>query len=202
MKKIVLSIVCLSIVSFMFYCTKTDEKIPVKQSSVLQGQAGISEKVAMKVVVQPEKSFCPCGAGMATCTADCLFSDCCSCWDPKKETGACGCYFGIAKCMTELTNQPASSPVSSSVRVYNVRFADQLRFLSVIGGNTKELQRQLAVLNLNAKKGKDARKGDYLQTDAQSYQKLFDAYKTLIESFDVKTKGAIQERLAVLQNNN
>jgi hypothetical protein len=201
MKKIVLSIVCLSIVSFMFYCTKTDEKIQPKQPSVQQGQAGVSEKVAMKVVSNPDNSGCPCGAGMATCTADCLFSDCCTCWDPKKETGACGCYFGIAKCMTELTTQPSTSPASSSVKLYNLKFADHLRFLSSIGGDTRELQQIVSTINLKGKKGKDARKGDYVEADALSYQKFYDAYKTCIESFDLKAKAVIQGRLAVLQNN-
>lgn len=201
MKKIVVSMVCLCIVSFMFYCTKTDEKIQPKQSSVQQGQAGISEKVAMKVIANPDNSTCPCGAGMATCTADCLFSDCCSCWDPKKETGACGCYFGIAKCMTELTNQPSSSAPSSSVKLYNVKFSDQLKFLSGIGGDTRELQQLVATLALKGKKGKDARKGDYVEADALTYEKIYNGYKALIESFDQRVKTTIQGRLAALQSN-
>jgi hypothetical protein len=85
--------------------------------------------------------------------------------------------------------------------LYNVKFAEQLRFLSGIGGDTRALQQLVTNLALKGKKGKDARKGDYVEADPLSYQKIFNAYKTLIESFDLKVKATIQSRLAALQIN-
>jgi hypothetical protein len=41
---------------------------------------------------------CTCGVNMSSCSATCLFTDCCVCWNPATQTGACGCFFGVSSC--------------------------------------------------------------------------------------------------------
>lgn len=43
-------------------------------------------------------STCTCGAGQSMCVSDCTFSECCICWNPGTQNGACGCYWGVATC--------------------------------------------------------------------------------------------------------
>ncbi len=47
---------------------------------------------------------CSCGPGQSTCSSVCFFSDCCICWNPATQNGACGCYWGISTCKSGLIN--------------------------------------------------------------------------------------------------
>jgi hypothetical protein len=56
---------------------------------------------------------CNCTApSNSSCNADCLFSSCCICWNPNTQTGACGCYWGVATCRNG--NNASSSTMNSS----------------------------------------------------------------------------------------
>jgi hypothetical protein len=186
MKKFIFSVVCLSIASFMFYCTKS-EKSTFDGSNVKE-QSLVEAKTALKVSSDPVNSTCPCSPGFATCSSDCMFSDCCVCWDPKKETGACGCYFGVAKCLTDLINKPAGGDAARTVKLYHVKFKEQIKYLNSIGGDTKRLKEIVDGLTVKSKFGKDAKKGDFIEADGASYQLFFEAYKNCIESFDNSKK--------------
>ncbi len=45
-------------------------------------------------------AICTVPVGFTCCSATCVFSDCCVVWDSNKETGGCGCFFGISSCKT------------------------------------------------------------------------------------------------------
>lgn len=69
------------------------------------------------------ESVCRCLATQASCYAKGTYSDCCICWDPKTQNGACGTYFGIASCRIELkpTKTPdkkSPSPSGPTIRIY------------------------------------------------------------------------------------
>ena len=194
MIKILVFSLIVSVVSFMLYCTKGDKSGGGELSKEVVGTQAVN--VPLKVVADPGNSHCPCAPGFASCNSDCMFSDCCVCWDPTKETGACGCYFGVAKCLTDLINKPQSGSTARTVKLYNVRFKSHLKFLDALGGDTKILKSRFDELSLKGKPGKDLTKGDFLDVDAGSYNSFFDAYKSFIEGLDLKQKGLVQSRLA------
>lgn len=47
---------------------------------------------------------CNCTGGQSSCNSTCTFSDCCVCWSPSTQNGACGCYWGVASCKTSKIN--------------------------------------------------------------------------------------------------
>lgn len=49
----------------------------------------------------PVKTICNCQPTENHCSAEAENSECCVCWDPKTENGACGVYWGVAICKTE-----------------------------------------------------------------------------------------------------
>lgn len=194
MKKILFLSVIVSIVSFMFYCTKGDKAVATTPDKAAVNSVAVV--VPMKVVADPGNSHCPCSPGFASCNSDCMFSDCCVCWDPNKESGACGCYFGVAKCMTDLISKPQSGNTARTVKLYNGRFTSYLKFLDGLGGDTRKLKARFEELNLKGKPGKDLKKGDFLDVDAVAYNNFFEAYKSYIEGLDAIKKGLVQGRIS------
>ncbi|MBS1509852.1 MAG: hypothetical protein JST86_03375 [Bacteroidetes bacterium] len=64
-------------------------------------------------------SNCTCTApASSTCNASCTFSDCCICWNPNTQTGACGCYLGVASCKNQ--NNSASSGMTMGSSQFGV----------------------------------------------------------------------------------
>jgi hypothetical protein len=49
----------------------------------------------------PAKTICNCQPTENHCSAEAENTECCVCWDPKTENGACGVYWGVATCKTE-----------------------------------------------------------------------------------------------------
>ncbi len=98
MKKIFLVLSFIGLVSFacIFSCDKSDQTDAPKIEL-----GAVSDNPLQKEYVVPggggSHCYCP---TLASCNSDCFFSSCCICWNPSNSEGACGCYFGIAKCKT------------------------------------------------------------------------------------------------------
>src|SRR5690606_20742132 len=66
---------------------------------------------------------CRCLSTQASCSAEGIYGDCCLCWDPKTQAGACGVYLGIATCRLEerpvkTPEKETPSPKSPNIRIY------------------------------------------------------------------------------------
>lgn len=107
------------------------EKNAENQNNMLDSHEGLDKS---------EQNFVPVGVnctvptGYTSCYSTCLFSDCCVVWDPKKETGGCSCFFGVARCKTQAIEVPnkTSSLVSStsqrSIVFHTDKFGDFLSY--------------------------------------------------------------------------
>lgn len=66
---------------------------------------------------------CRCLATQVSCSAEGLYGQCCLCWDPKTQVGACGVYLGIATCRLEerpnkTPGDGVPTPKSPNIRIY------------------------------------------------------------------------------------
>lgn len=66
---------------------------------------------------------CRCLSTQVSCSAEGLYGECCLCWDPKTQVGACGVYLGIATCRleerpTKTPEQGTPAPKSPTMRIY------------------------------------------------------------------------------------
>ena len=90
---------------------------------------------------------CSCGPGMATCSASGAFSDCCVCWNPATQVGACGVYFGLAMCKTENNPPPARVGATKQlIKFYPNRFVKMLDDMDATGINTNSIRVDLETL--------------------------------------------------------
>lgn len=77
-------------------------------------RAKLDEYVNTQTVQNPpngrvgDDAECRCLATQVSCSAEGLYGECCLCWDPKTQVGACGVYLGIATC--QLEERPKKTP--------------------------------------------------------------------------------------------
>lgn len=69
------------------------------------------------------EALCRCLANQVSCYARSNISECCICYDPKTQIGACGLYFGIAVCRlepikTQTPDKDEPSPIAPTIRIY------------------------------------------------------------------------------------
>jgi len=125
MKKLVFFLCILGIATVFFYCSKrSGESGNIKN----QKDIVVSENVN-PLKLDDVGSTCNCAPGSSSCKSECIFSDCCICWDPKKETGACGCYYGIAKCKTAAIGTAASDADTHTIQFHPQKFHEFMKFL-------------------------------------------------------------------------
>lgn len=92
---------------------------------------------------------CNCGAGMSSCSASGAFSDCCVCWNPQTQTGACGVYFGLAICKNENNTPPPQAKASAPkqlIKFYPNRFSKMLDDMDAAGIKTNSIRQELETL--------------------------------------------------------
>ncbi len=136
---------------------------------------------------------CTCTApSTSTCTADCLFSTCCVCWNPNTQTGACGCYYGIATCRTEMNSAASTMNTSNfgnlsphvkikfSFEKFNLLF-DFFKSKS-IGVNTFEN-------SFGTIKSKYILTGKKIDISNTDFAQILTEYSRLIDLLDTKQKN-------------
>lgn len=187
MKKYFVIAILAVIATSSYYCTKrTSEATIERQSNEPQ-----LDKAALG-------SSCNCAANQTSCSASCLFSDCCVCYDPKRETGSCGCYFGIAKCMTAAIGASSNSTGSKTIHFYYDRFDNYMNYLKKFGKSTTEL---VSSSNRMARVGqlKTSEKGEFVVVSSKDYQEFFDAYESYINSLSVAEQSELTAYLNTLK---
>jgi hypothetical protein len=85
-------------------------------NSLPDRSASANERAALEV-------SCRCLATQATCSATGKVGECCICWDPETQIGACGVYGGIASCKAEerprKDKNPDKGPTpTTTIRIY------------------------------------------------------------------------------------
>jgi hypothetical protein len=97
-------------------------------------------------------SSCNC-PGQNSCSCQTWFSDCCICWDPQTENGACGSYGGICACKKE-AKEPQGLGRSALLETYSIidakNFRELLRYLERNKINVFELRTAFIELEKHA----------------------------------------------------
>lgn len=135
---------------------------------------------------------CTCTApSNSTCTSNCLFSDCCICWNPNTQTGACGCYWGVATCTNQNNTNP-SLVSTSNFGVLNpdarIRFSFEkfnLLFDFFRGRGIKSDLLENTFLNIRSRY---VLTGQKISIDNSDFSQILAAYSNLIDSLSVKQK--------------
>lgn len=91
----------------------------------------------------PAKTICNCLPTQNHCSAEADNTECCVCWDPKTENGACGVYWGVAVCKTERkfvkggdTHHLLPDPRNQKITIYPDRLKDLIGYIERNGIGT------------------------------------------------------------------
>lgn len=115
-------------------CDK-NEQTPMENKS---SEAKLKNDLEMDRVSVVDCGAPKCPSTWNNCSATCLFSSVCICWDPKVMEGECGCYFGIAKAVVHPIQKQSATAAEGATpiiyhyintRVNTVRFSEYLNFL-------------------------------------------------------------------------
>jgi hypothetical protein len=92
---------------------------------------------------------CNCGQGQNSCTASGVFGDCCICWSPATQNGACGVYFGVPSCQVEeksIAGPGRTESIETIVTFYSKKFSEMIEFATINQINTKEIRAEFKKL--------------------------------------------------------
>ena len=113
----------------------------------------LKNKKASEIIMRKDNVVCNCTPGQATCSASSYFSECCICWNPNSQTGACGTYFGVASCQAWNNNPDERSEYVPSYISFNKRnFSEMIDFASSKGVDVSSVLNSLSTLEANAVK--------------------------------------------------
>ena len=127
----------------------------------------------------------------ATCNSTCTFSDCCICFNPTTQNGACGCYWGVATCRSENTTSNSSlsstnfgtlnpnAKISFSFEKFNLLF-DFFRSKEI---SPVEMENVFTGIRPNY-----ALTGSKVLIDNNDFGRLLSEYSKLIDRLDPKQK--------------
>lgn len=144
-------------------------------------------------------SGCTCPAGYASCSADCWFSDCCICWDPKRETGGCGCWLGVSSCKTApIGSTSGASTAVKTIRFYPDRFSSYLNYLKQFGVSTTALSNSITTMSAAGQSGVNS-KGNFVLVKPGDYDQFFAAYESYINTLSREQQSAVSNYIATLK---
>ena len=181
MKRLLWLLLLLGSVSCLYYCSKS---VGPGSGDLNEYHAGGGQKLAVAetpTVSRQGGSYCNCPNTQLSCRADCYLSDCCICWNPNLENGSCGCYFGVAKCITGPIGKSATYRKVHPVKLYTTRFTeflDQLRFQTAEADSLRG--RFNALIRLSGVKTIQE-KDPYVEVMAESYLPFFDYYTAFMQ---------------------
>lgn len=189
-------VLVMSVTALFYFCTKrpsgsmldfpyrdTSSVIDTKNNRMATGADGLT---------------CNCTSSQAFCRAECIFSECCLCWNPTVETGACACYFGIAKCKTSLIGRDAPSVADHRVRFYPKRFEQMLQYLrqeSIPVDSMEAAYRSLLHSSYDSQ-GTGSTVADKMEVSGSAYDLFYSAYQRTITGYK---EGDQQRILAFVQ---
>lgn len=136
---------------------------------------------------------CNCAVSQASCKAECVFSECCICWNPFLETGACACYFGIAKCKTSLIGRDASTAYSHRVLFYPNRFGRMIQHLRQASVSVDSIEAAYRIL-LRQPDGTSLNfinLEDTMEVSSVAYDRFFLSYHRAVTAYDEPTQQRI-----------
>lgn len=192
MKKVFLFLLFAGIATAFFYCSKRNEDSA--KTKLIQKTPGDSNIGRLKADDGAGgSSNCNCGTGFSSCTADCLFSDCCICWDPKKSEGACGCYFGIAKCRTALIGANSFSGEQHKIKLYHYRFDEYIKFLKQLPGDPNPLEESFKLLFKYSSPDPKSLNGESVLVNEGNYDAFYRSYTNYINTLTGADKELIME---------
>jgi hypothetical protein len=93
---------------------------------------------------------CQCAQGQNSCNASGVFGDCCICWWPNTQEGACGVYFGVPSCQIQerqIEGGTRSRETENFVNFYSKRFSEMLIFAKTNSINVKDINFEFEKLN-------------------------------------------------------
>lgn len=179
----------LSTMMGIVYCSKLQEpEGGVKGKSITQANPSRQGNSTQKSAAGG--SSCSCAPYLASCRADCFFSDCCICWNPIIETGSCGCFFGVARCMSGSNTTNAGVTNAHSIKLYTARFRKFLNFLQVQGIDPRSMESSFEVL---VKTAAESQPGvtDMVRVSADRYEVFFQAYQQFLHDASLQTQQKV-----------
>jgi hypothetical protein len=139
-------------------------------------------------------SSCQCGPGQSTCNSNCIFSDCCVCWNTATQSGSCGCFWGIATCKTgkidaargQSTDDNIFGEVHPEARItfHFEKFRKLISFFENKKRNTGELQNAIGSTS-----SKYSQTDDNTRICNEDFTILLTAYSNLIRQLDESQKN-------------
>lgn len=193
MKKLILFTLLAAGLTSLYYCTKDTNPAPLNENQL--PPASIPEPVENVVARElppPESAICNCLPGQILCRAECLFSECCMCYNPKVETGGCACYFGIAFCKTApIGAAGTAAQVNQTIRFYPNRFRKWIQTLKTEGLKTGAIEQALSVMP----PADDSTPNSTVEVAAGTYAGFSQSYKSFIESLSTGKRDHISQLL-------
>lgn len=138
----------------------------------------------------------------ATCSSNCLFSECCICWNPKTQAGSCRCYWGIATCRNENNIAPDSFNASNfgeldpyaMVKFSFEKFNLLFDFFKLKGIKTGVLENTFQGI-----KSRYVLSGQKIAIENSDFSKILSAYSKLIDALTQKQKEDLNNYIRSLR---
>ena len=134
--------VCLLSVSLFVKCTKETQKDYI--TAEVKKPEG-SGNFPVSNYNAPAGPNCTLAPGFLLCTTSCRWGECCITWDPKVETGGCGCTFGFASCKTSkvaahVVGGNFKSTATRTISIYQDKIDEFLDYCTLNGIEIKNLK--------------------------------------------------------------
>lgn len=181
MKRFLGFLLLMGSVSCLYYCSKSGG---LRAGLNKENNIEISQQIAAAESTMVSKqggTLCNCPTTQLSCRADCYLSDCCICWNPTVDNGSCGCYFGVAKCITGPIGKSVTYRKVHPVKLYTTRFTgflDQLQFQTK---DTDSLRSRFNALiripGITTVQGKEP----YVEVPTENYLPFFDYYTAFMQ---------------------
>ncbi|MBO9204023.1 MULTISPECIES: hypothetical protein [Niastella] len=141
---------------------------------------------------------CNCTPPKVSCSANCILSICCVCYNPATEYADCQCFFGFAYCrvVRSATARAETGTSSPKITIYNRRMQLLFRLLK-----SKYKAAEGLYTAYDACKGKSARV-NYTESyiaDNTSYETFINKYKAFVNSLTETQRETLQKEINSLK---
>ena len=192
MKKVLFFLLFIGIATSFFYCSKKTGDS--SKSGLIQKTPGDNNIGRLKADGgNLGSATCSCSPGFSYCEADCFFSACCICWDPNKETGSCGCYFGIAKCKTAAIGTNSVNADPHSIKIYQHRLLVYFEFLKQIPSDLSPLEESFKMLLKYSVPDTKSNNNEVVMANENYYDDFYKTYTNYINSLTENDKKLVIE---------
>jgi hypothetical protein len=181
MKRFFWFLLLMGSVSCLYYCSKS---VGLRTDAHDEQNGEVGQRMAAAEIATVSKqggTVCNCTATQLSCRADCYLSDCCICWNPTIDNGSCGCYFGVAKCITGPVGKSTTYRKVHPVKLYTTRFAgflDQLQFQMKDADSLRSrFNALISIPGMAIVKDKDP----YVEVPTENYLPFFDYYTAFMQ---------------------